>query len=118
MRKKTESYVCARNAWVKGAQPPSRKTMSFWGRVRRPPPRPKNLVTRKRFFARRGAGYVVCTAPTQLKVYEYEKSLCKNIITQWLFILFCLLKVQTTMFDFCFTIIQFKFLRTGTAARL
>jgi hypothetical protein len=44
--------------------------------------RPKNLVTRKLFFARRGAGYVVCTAPTQLKVYEYEKSLCKNIITQ------------------------------------
>ena len=33
---------------------------------------PKNLVTRKLFFARRGAGDVVCTVPTQLKVYEYE----------------------------------------------
>ena len=40
--------------------------------------RPKNLVTRKLFFARRGAGYVVCTAPTQLNVYEYKKSLCKK----------------------------------------
>lgn len=26
--------------------------------------RPKDLVTRKLFFARRGAGDVVCTAPT------------------------------------------------------
>ena len=30
----------------------------------------------------RGAGEVVCTAPTQLKVYEYGKSLCKNKTTQ------------------------------------
>ena len=44
--------------------------------------RPKNLVTTELFLGRRGAGYVVCTAPTQLKVYEYEKLLCKNIITQ------------------------------------
>jgi len=33
---------------------------------------PKNLVTTELFLGRRGAGEVVCTAPTQLKVYEYE----------------------------------------------
>ena len=80
--------------------------------------RPKNLVTTELFLGRRGAGYVVCTAPTQLKVYEYEKLLCKNIITQWYFILFCLLKAQTTIFDFSYTFMHIKPLRTGTAARL
>ena len=44
--------------------------------------RPKNLVTTELFLGRRGASDVVCAAPTQLKVYEYKKSLCKNIITQ------------------------------------
>lgn len=43
---------------------------------------PKNLVTTELFLGRRGAGEVVCTAPTQLKVYEYKKSLCSIKITQ------------------------------------
>ncbi len=43
---------------------------------------PKDLVTRKLFFARRGAGEVVCTAPKKLNVYENEKSLCSFKITQ------------------------------------
>ena len=49
---------------------------------------PKNLVLTELFLGQRGAGEVVCTAPTQLKVYEYGKSLCKNIITQWFFYYF------------------------------
>ena len=44
--------------------------------------RPKNLVLTELFLGQRGAGEVVCTAPTQLKVYEYEKSLCSFKITQ------------------------------------
>jgi len=43
---------------------------------------PKDLVTRKLFFARRGAGEVVCTAPKKLNVYENGKSLCSFKITQ------------------------------------
>ena len=44
--------------------------------------RPKNLVLTELFLGQRGAGEVVCTAPTQLNVYEYEKSLCTFKITQ------------------------------------
>ena len=44
--------------------------------------RPKDLVTTELFLGRRGAGEVVCTAPTQLNVYEYGKSLCSIKITQ------------------------------------
>ena len=44
--------------------------------------RPKDLVPTELFLGQRGAGEVVCTAPTQLKVYEYEKSLCSFKITQ------------------------------------
>jgi hypothetical protein len=43
---------------------------------------PKNLVLTELFLGQRGAGEVVCRAPTQLKVYEYEKSLCSFKITQ------------------------------------
>ena len=43
---------------------------------------PKDLVTRKLFFARRGAGEVVCTAPKKLNIYENVKSLCSFKITQ------------------------------------
>ena len=44
--------------------------------------RPKDLVLTELFLGQRGAGEVVCTAPTQLNVYEYGKSLCKNKTTQ------------------------------------
>ena len=43
---------------------------------------PKNLVLTELFLGQRGAGEVICTAPTQLNVYEYGKSLCSIIITQ------------------------------------
>ena len=44
--------------------------------------RPKDLVTPELFLGRRGAGKVVCRAPTQLNVYEYGKSLCSIKIAQ------------------------------------
>ena len=44
--------------------------------------RPKDLVLTELFLGQRGAGEVVCTAPTQLNAYEYGKSLCKNKTTQ------------------------------------
>jgi len=43
---------------------------------------PKDLVTTELFLGRRGAGEVICTAPTQLNLYKYEKSLCTIKITQ------------------------------------
>ena len=42
----------------------------------------KDLVLTELFLGQRGAGEVVYTAPTQLNVYEYGKSLCKNKTTQ------------------------------------
>ena len=62
---------------------------------------PKDLVLTELFLGQRGAGEVVCTAPTQLKVYEYGKSLCKNKTTQWFLYYFAFYKYK----QLCLTII-------------
>jgi len=79
--------------------------------------RSKDLVTPELFLGRRGAGEVVCTAPTQLN-YMNMKNHCVQSKLHSDFVLFCLSKVRTTMFDFSFTIMHIKPLRTGTAPRL
>ena len=99
-----------------GAKPLQKETLSSWG-ASADRLAPKDLVTRKLFFARRGAGDVVCTAPTQLKVYEYGKSLCGFKIIQWFWIILPF-KVRTFLFDFGFTIIHIKFYSIGTAPPL
>ena len=66
-------FALAMQGW-RGAQPPSSLTMSSWRRARRHI-RPKDLVTRKLFFARRGAGEVVCTAPKNL-IYMKTENHC------------------------------------------
>ena len=62
---------------------------------------PKDLVLTELFLGQRGAGEVVCTAPTQLNVYEYGKSLCKNKTTQWFLYYFAFYKYK----QLCLTII-------------
>ena len=79
---KSESYVSTRYAGVKGAQPPFKRSVVILRARPQTALRPKNLVLTELFLGQRGAGEVVCTAPTQLKVYEYEKSLCSFKITQ------------------------------------
>ena len=78
MHKKTESCVSTINAGVKGAQPPFKRNGVILRRRPQFAMPPKDLVLTELFLGQRGAGEVVCTAPTQLKVYEYGKSLCKN----------------------------------------
>ena len=115
-KKQKAMFALAMQGW-RGRQPPSRKTMSSWGRVRRPPPRPKDLVTTELFLGRRGAGEVVCRAPTQLNYLNMENH-CVVSKLHSDFVLFCLLKVRTTTFDYNFTIMHIKPLRTGTAPPL
>ena len=67
---------------VKGASAPFKKDDVILRARPQTILRPKDLVTTELFLGRRGAGEVVCTAPTQLNVYEYGKSLCSIKITQ------------------------------------
>ena len=74
---RTKCYVSTCNAGVKGAQPPFKKYVVIPRQRPQTAWLPKNLVTTELFLGRRGAGDVVCTAPTQLKVYEYENHYVK-----------------------------------------
>ena len=82
MHKKTESYVRTRDAGVKGAAAPFKENNVILRARPQTAWRLKDLVTTELFLGRRGAGKVVCIAPTQLEVYEYRKSLCSIKITQ------------------------------------
>jgi len=79
--------------------------------------RPKNLVTTELFLGRRGAGDVVCTAPTQLKVYEYENHCVVQNYTVTFYIILPI-KSSNNYVSFKYPIMHIKPLRTGTAPRL
>ncbi len=80
-KKQINSYVRTCKAGCRG-EAPARKNVVILRRRPQTAMPPKNLVTTELFLGRRGAGKVVCRAPTQLKVYEYGKSLFSIKITQ------------------------------------
>ena len=114
---KAESYVCTRDAGVKGAAAPFKENDVILRARPQTAWRPKDLVTPELFLGRRGAGEGVCRAPTQLNYMNMENH-CVVSKLHSDFVLLCLLNVQTTTFDYNFTIMHSKSLRTGTAPPL